>query len=138
MATSNSESGLFSLMSYRDPHLERTLSVYEQSLEWLQQGDFDDEKIKEAVLSVFSAYDRPLSPSGRGSNEFANQQQGLTHSMRQQFRTRLLCVTKKQLLDVAKRHLSDKLDQSPISILSNEEALTAAKSNLTELQIERI
>ncbi|OQY23555.1 MAG: hypothetical protein B6I37_05185 [Desulfobacteraceae bacterium 4572_35.2] len=138
MATSNSESGLFSLMSYRDPQLERTLTVYEQSLEWLQQGDFDDEKIKEAVLSVFSAYDRPLSPSGRGSNEFANQQQGLTHSMRQQFRTRLLCVTKEQLLDVAKRHLSDKLDQSPISILSNEEALAAAKTNLTELQIERI
>lgn len=138
MAASNSESGLFTLMSYRDPHLERTLTVYEQALEWLQQGDFDDEKIKEAVLSVFSAYDRPLSPSGRGGNEFANQQQGLTHAMRQQFRTRLLSVTKEQLLDVAKRHLSDKLAQSPISILSNEEALSAAKQNLSELQIERI
>lgn len=138
MATSNSESGVFALMSYRDPQLERTLNVYEQSFEWLLRGDFDTDKIKEAVLSVFSAYDRPLSPSGRGSNEFANYQQGLSHEMRQQFRDRLLGVTKEQLLDVAKRHLSDKLTQSPVSILSNDEALTAAKNNLSELQIERL
>ena len=138
MATSNSESGIFALMSYRDPQLERTLTVYEQSIDWLLKGDFDDEKIKEAVLSVFSAYDRPLSPSGRGSNEFANYQQGLSHAMRQQYRDRLLAVTKEQLLDVAKRHLSDKLNQSPVSILSNEETLTGAKSNLTTLHIERL
>ena len=138
MANSCSESGLFSLMSYRDPQLLRTLDVYQQALAWVQKGDFDDEKIKEAVLAVFSADDRPRSPSGRGSNEFANLQQGMTHSMRQKFRTRLLTVNKDQLLDVAQRYLSDQLDQSPISILSNDEALRAANEKLPRLQIERL
>ena len=138
MANSCSESGVFSLLSYRDPQLLRTLDVYQQALAWVQEGDFDEEKIKEAVLAVFSAHDRPLSPSGRGSNEFANQQQGMTHSIRQQFRNRLLAVTKEQLLDVAKRYLSDHLDQSPISILSNDEALQAASEALAQLQIERL
>ncbi len=138
MANSSSEAGLFSLLSYRDPQLLRTIDVYSQALDWVQLGDFDAEKIKEAVLSVFSAHDRPLSPSGRGSNEFANQLQGLNHGLRQQFRERLLSVTKEQLLDVAKRYLSTQLDHSPISILSNEESLSAAQQTLTQLEIKRL
>ncbi|MEA3465904.1 MAG: insulinase family protein [Thermodesulfobacteriota bacterium] len=137
-ANSSSESGVFSLLSYRDPQLLRTLDVYQQALAWIQKGDFDNEKIKEAVLAVFGVHDRPLSPSGRGSNEFANQQQGMTHSLRQQFRNRLLAVTKEQLLYVAKHYLSDQLDQSPISILSNDEALHTASKTLTQLQIKRL
>ncbi|MDY0190989.1 MAG: insulinase family protein [Desulfuromonas sp.] len=138
MANSSSEAGLFSLLSYRDPQLLRTIEVYTQALDWVQQGDFDNEKIKEAVLSVFSAHDRPLSPSGRGSNEFANQLQGLSYDLRQQFRERLLAVTKEQLIDVAKRYLSTQLDHSPLSILSNEESLRAAQQELPQLAINRL
>ncbi|OQY19810.1 MAG: peptidase M16 [Desulfobacteraceae bacterium 4572_35.1] len=138
MANSSSISGIFSLLSYRDPQLLRTIETYKKSLEWLQQGDFDQEKIKEAVLAVFSAYDRPLSPSGRGSHEFANQLQGLSHDKRQQFRNRLLAVTKEQLLDVGKRYLLEQINCSPISILSNEAALLTAQKTLTQLKIEQL
>ena len=138
MANSSSESGLFSFLSYRDPQLQRTLDVYEQSLAWIEKGGFYDEQIKEAVLAVFSAHDRPLSPGGLGSQEFANHMQGMSHARRQQFRDRLLAVNKQQLIAVAKRYLSEQLEQSPISILSNDETLRSATEALPQLQIERL
>nr|WP_320050352.1 insulinase family protein [uncultured Desulfuromonas sp.] len=138
MANSSSESGLFSMLSYRDPQLTRTLDVYEQAVQWVQQGDFDQEKIKEAVLAVFSGIDRPLSPGSLGAHEFANYLQGMTLEIRQQFRERLLAVTKEQLIDVARTYLADKLSESPISILSNEETLSKANDRLSTLEIVRL
>jgi len=138
MANSSSESGLFSMLSYRDPQLSRTLDVYEQALQWVEKGDFDQEKIKEAVLAVFSALDRPLSPGGLGAHEFANSLQGLTLDIRQQFRERLLAVTKEQLIRVARTYLTDKLSDSPVSILSNEEILRKAKEQLPDMDIVRL
>ncbi|PLX93863.1 MAG: peptidase M16 [Desulfuromonas sp.] len=138
MANSSSESGLFSLLSYRDPQLTRTLDVYEQALAWVQQGNFDEEKIKEAILAVFSAIDRPLSPGGVGAHEFASSLQGMTLEMRQQFRQRLLAVTKEQLISVARTYLADQLHQSPISILSNEEILRSASDSLPDMEIVRL
>ena len=138
MANSSSEAGIFSMLSYRDPHLLRTLDIYDQSIEWLQQGDFNDETINEAVLSVFSGHDRPLSPSGRALNEFANQIQGLSYEKRQQFRQRMLAVTKEQLLEVAQHYLVDQQGSSPIAILSNNETLQAAAAELPQLTIEQI
>lgn len=138
MANSNSEAGVFSMLSYRDPHLSRTLDVYEQALQWVQSGDFDQEKIKEAVLAVFSAIDRPLSPGGVGAHEFANALQGMTLEIRQQFRQRLLAVTKEQLINVAQIYLTDKLAESPVSILSNDEILRQAQEQLPNMEIVRL
>jgi len=138
MANSSSEGGLFSMLSYRDPQLLRTLDVYEQALQWVQSGDFDQDKIKEAVLAVFSAIDRPLSPGGVGAHEFANALQGITLEIRQQFRQRLLAVTKEQLIAVAQIYLENKLAQSPVSILSNDEILRKAQEQLPDLKIVRL
>ncbi|HKK00589.1 MAG TPA: insulinase family protein, partial [Desulfuromonadales bacterium] len=78
MASYDSEGGLFSLLSYRDPHLARTLRVYDDAIAWAAGGRFDDQAIDEAILAVFSELDRPLSPGGRGHREFANRRQGLS------------------------------------------------------------
>ena len=137
MATCNSEAGLFAMLSYRDPHLLRTLKVYDEAVAWLRSGAFGQQEIKEALLTVFSALDKPLSPAGRGSNEFANFIQGLTPELRQQFRQRLLAVDKKQLLTVAERYLGTN-SASSVAILSNSDALTKAQQELPQLRIEHL
>nr|WP_320116680.1 hypothetical protein [uncultured Desulfuromonas sp.] len=87
---------------------------------------------------MFSAIDRPLSPGGVGAHEFANTLQGLTLEIRQQFRERLLAVSKEQLIRVAQTYLADKLADSPISILSNDEILRKAKEDLPAMEIVRL
>ena len=126
------------MLSYRDPHLERTLDVFTRALQWVEGGTFGAQEIKEAVLSVFSSHDRPKAPSGRAATEFASQLQGLTYPMRQQFRENLLKVTREDLIRVAHTYLSNTQSPEAISIISNEEKLRNSVQALPELQINRI
>ena len=122
MAGHNAESGLFSLLSYRDPHLERTFKVYTDAIAWAARGAFQDQSIKEAILAVFSDLDQPLSPSGNGSREFANRRQGLSLEMRNRMRQRLLAVDRKQLMAAAQRWLVESTHNASC-VLASEEAL---------------
>lgn len=132
MASYDLEAGIFSMLSYRDPQLTRTLQVYRQAAEWAEAGSFSDEEIKEAILSVFSDLDRPLSPGGRGNQEFGNQQQGLTPELRQQMRERILQTDRDQLRQVARRYLLQGWECSAVAVISSEETLDRANEELGE------
>jgi Zn-dependent M16 (insulinase) family peptidase len=136
MAGNDSEGGLFSLLSYRDPHLVRTLDVYKNAIEWACQGDFSDEMIKEAILAVFGELDRPLSPGGRGHREFMHQQQGLNLEMRQTLRDRILATTRDDLARAAQTYLSDNWSESAVGVLAGEEMYAAAEDDLNKLGMQ--
>ncbi|MGC9520011.1 MAG: insulinase family protein [Desulfuromonadaceae bacterium] len=138
LASNSSDGGIFCMLSYRDPHLERTLDVYTRALQWVEGGTFGAQEIKEAVLSVFSSHDRPKAPSGRAANEFAAQLQGLTYPLRQEFRTNLLKVTREDLIRVAHTYLSNTQSPEAISIISSEEKLRNSVETLPQLEIKRI
>ena len=136
MASYNSESGLFSLLSYRDPHILRTLNVYDDAVEWVISGDFSDESIKEAILAVFSDLDRPLSPSGQAAQEFANLRQGLTLEMRNELRGKLLAVDRKALISAAETYLRQDVADHAVSVLAGEAALEKANAELGDRKLE--
>lgn len=136
LAGHNSEDGLFSMLSYRDPHMMRTLEVYRKAVDWACAGDFSDEMVKEAILAVFGELDRPLSPGGRGYHEFHNQQQGLTLEVRQTQRDAILAVTGDDLVRVARTWLAEGWEQSSTGILGGDEMFTAAKDALEPLDMQ--
>lgn len=140
LAGADPEAGLFSMLSYRDPQLTRTLKVYEQAVDWAVAGQYADEEIKEAILASFSDLDRPLSPSGKASREFNHQLQGLTLAMRQTFRQRLLAVDREALQRVAHVYLKQGWQGSSVAVVSGEEQLQKANAELGEaaFPIERI
>lgn len=140
MASYDPEGGLFSLLSYRDPQLARTLAVYDEAAAWAASGDFGAEEIKEAVLGVFSDLDRPLSPSGKAEREFASLVQGLTADMRQGFREGLLAVDRGRLAALAEAWLVAGRARSAVAVVAGEEALRRANEELgaEALEIERL
>lgn len=139
LASCNVEGGLFTLLSYRDPHIARTLDVYDDAAKWAADGNFSEEAIKEAQLSVFADLDRPLSPGSRGAHEFANNRQDLTPEKRQDMRRSILATTRAELSRIARTYLLENGARVD-SILSNEELLNQAKSTLKgdSIKIERI
>jgi len=136
MASYDSEAGLFAMLSYRDPRLEETLEVFEKAVDWAVAGRFTDEDIKEAILALFSDLDRPLSPGGRGSREFANLRQGLSLEMRNRYRARLLALGREELTRSAKLYLRDGWERRSVTVISSEEALK--KATRTRFEILRI
>jgi Zn-dependent M16 (insulinase) family peptidase len=140
MATFDPEAGLFSLLSYRDPQLTRTLNVYREAAEWAAAGSFGGEEIKEAILAVFSDLDRPLSPGGKGTREFAYLRQGLTPEMRRRLREGVLAADGEKLADVARRYLLEGWQKSAVGVIAGEDALRKADRELGGgwLAIEKI
>ena len=136
MAGYNANGGLFSMLSYRDPHLERTLGVYHQAVEWACQGDFSPEMVKESVLTAFAELDRPLSPGSRGYREFIHQQQGITHEMIQSFRNGILAVDQKQLSRVAQAYLEQAFADSSVGILAGDAMFENAKEVLNKIKMQ--
>jgi hypothetical protein len=134
LASYSPEAGLFSLLSYRDPHILRTLDVYQQAIDWAVAGNFSAESVKEAVLTIFSDLDKPLSPAGVGAQEFANLRQGLTLEMRNRMRQQLLSVDAAALSRVAKQYLQQ--GQSAVAVLAGEAALQQANEQLGDLALE--
>ena len=130
LANYGAEGGIFSFLSYRDPHLTRTLQVYDDAVDWAIAGRFDDEQIKEGILSIFADLDRPLSPGGRGSHEFANIEQGLTLEMRNLLRRRILAVDRETLCRTAARYLSREERLSAVGVIAGETALRQANQEL--------
>jgi len=136
MASYNAESGLFSMLSYRDPHVVRTLKVYDDAVDWVISGGFSDESVKEAILGVFSDLDKPLSPSGQAAHEFANRRQGLTLEMRNELRGHLLAIDRQALISVAETYLNKENADYAISVLAGEAALDAANAELGDAALE--
>ncbi len=136
LAGYNSDGGLFSMISYRDPHLTRTLDVYRQAIDWACTADFSPEMIKESILSAFAELDRPLSPGGRGHREFIHQQQGMSHDMLQAFRNGILATDQQSLARVAATYLRDGYATSSVGILAGDEMFSQAEEVLQQMQMK--
>ncbi|XP_065809409.1 presequence protease, mitochondrial-like [Labrus bergylta] len=94
--------GLFSFYSYRDPNSVQTLSAFRRGVDWAKSGQFTQQDIDEAKLSVFSAVDSPVAPADKGMGRFLS---GVTNEMKQNHRERLFAVTHQSLVEVAERYL---------------------------------
>uniref|UniRef100_A0A2I4CMQ5 Presequence protease, mitochondrial n=1 Tax=Austrofundulus limnaeus TaxID=52670 RepID=A0A2I4CMQ5_AUSLI len=95
--------GVFSFYSYRDPNSVQTLSAFHKGVEWVKSGQFSQQDVDEAKLSVFSLVDSPVAPSNKGMGRFLS---GITDEMKQSHREKLFAVDQKSLVDVAERYLS--------------------------------
>ncbi|NLC70043.1 MAG: peptidase M16 [Desulfuromonadaceae bacterium] len=130
LASFDPDTGLFSMISYRDPHLVRTLQVFRQAVDWAVSGNFSDDDIKESILSVFSDIDRPLSPSSRGSYETLQFLKGVTPAMRQRLRAGIFAVNRQKLIELAEKNLLNQWARSAVGVLSGKEKLMRANEEL--------
>ncbi|MBN3307376.1 PREP protein, partial [Amia calva] len=85
--------GIFAFYSY---------SAFRNGVEWAKAGQFSQQDIDEAQLSVFSSVDAPVAPSDKGLNRLLY---GVSDEMKQKLREELFAVTHKSLTDVANRYL---------------------------------
>ncbi|XP_075954353.1 presequence protease, mitochondrial isoform X2 [Anarhichas minor] len=94
--------GLFTFYSYSDPNSVQTLSAFRKGVDWAKSGQFTQQDIDEAKLSVFSAVDSPVAPASKGMGRFLS---GITDEMLQSHRERLFAVSHRNLVEVAERYL---------------------------------
>jgi presequence protease len=136
----NQETGLFSLASYRDPHIVQTLKVYAGAVDFLKKAQIGDEDVKEAVLQVCSEIDKPDPPGPAARKAFLRQIVGLTDPQRVAFKQQLLTVTLKQVLAAAATYLGQAEQRSGVAVIAGGKHLEDANTQLGEraLKLETI
>jgi hypothetical protein len=127
----DSENGLFSFCTYRDPRIIESLNVFEKSTEFIRSGEFKDEDIKEAVLQVCSEIDRPDPPGPAAKKAFMRDVVLLTDEMRSRFKKRLLMVNRREILRVVEQYFQASDSTSSVVVISGEEQLNSANQQLT-------
>jgi Zn-dependent M16 (insulinase) family peptidase len=114
--------GVFSLWSYRDPHLRRTVDIYEGVADYLEKLELSEEELTKAIIATIGSLDKPLTPSEKGGRIIAMQLSGLTQADIQKERDEVLATTVNDLRNFAKM-FRDGMKQNNICVFGNEEKL---------------
>nr|XP_027202513.1 presequence protease, mitochondrial-like [Dermatophagoides pteronyssinus] len=126
--------GMFQFYSYRDPHINETINAFEQTGEWLiRSKNFDDNEIDEAKLQIFQSIDQPIPPGEQGIEQFLT---GITDQLRQEYRYRLLDVTRQDIQEVAEKYLIGKnLSDSKVVVLGPKSNETSSNDKQWKIRI---
>ncbi len=126
------ENGQFCFASYRDPHIVRTLEVYDQAFRFMRSGAFTDEDIKEAILQVCSEIDKPDPPGPAARKAFYRKLLKLSDEARKQHKKSLLNLSREKILTAAKKYLDPEKHNDAVGVISGEDQLEAANHKLED------
>jgi len=126
------EDGLFCFGSYRDPHIVETLKVYDAAADFIRSGNYSAEDVKEAILQVCSEIDKPDPPGPAARKAFYRKIVSLSDEIRSQFKTRLLTLTRRDVMQTAEKYFDIQSGQRAIAVISNEEKLKEANQLLAD------
>ncbi|MDR2641395.1 MAG: insulinase family protein [Planctomycetaceae bacterium] len=114
--------GVFSLWSYRDPHLRRTVDIYEGVADYLEKLELSDEDLTKAIIATIGGLDKPLTPSEKGKRVISMSLSGFTQADIQKERDEILSTTVNDLRKFAKM-FREGMKQNNICVFGNEEKI---------------
>ncbi len=88
-------------VSYRDPHLKRTLDVFKGIPDYIRSFQADEREMTKYIIGTISNQDVPKTPKMKGSLSAAAYFSGLTDEMRQKERDQILDATPEDIRALA-------------------------------------
>ncbi|MBQ9767361.1 MAG: insulinase family protein [Lachnospiraceae bacterium] len=87
------ENGRMAFYSWRDPHLNRTMQVYEDAVNYIENFDADEAEMTKYVIGTMSGVDMPRNPRMEGERGYTAYLTGRTYESVQKKREEILDVT---------------------------------------------
>ena len=132
-------SGLFTLLSYRDPHIVRTLRAYDEALNFICQNKITGEELEEAIIGTIGTLDKPMDPGSRGYVAMIRDFIGLTDQDRQRLRNEVLDITADRLQERTSRYFISTVRSAVIAVYAAQDELRKANEALeTKLEMETL
>ena len=131
--------GLFSFLSYRDPHLAQTLKVFQDAEDFFAGNEISAEDMEKAVISTIGMLDRPMDPASRGHAALMRSIAGITDEMRQEFRDKILVATPQKLKEALSEYFPRASKSAATAVYSAAEKINEANKSLeAQLVVEYI
>lgn len=116
--------GASAFYSYRDPHLNQTLTTFANIVDYLKEFDCDERDMTKYVIGTVSALDTPLTPRSAGSRSMTAYITGATSEEGQIFRDQILAASVEDIRALAP-YMKAILEKGAVCVVGNEEKLNA-------------
>jgi Zn-dependent M16 (insulinase) family peptidase len=132
----NPENGLFSLASYRDPHIVRTMAVFDGVKTFPGPNGLEPKDITEAVLQVCSEIDKPDPPGPSARKAFARRIVGLMDEERLAFKQAVLSVSRENVEMVVEKYFGKGGPDAGTAVIAGQDHLVAANAQLGDAPLD--
>ena len=111
------ESGVFNMASFRDPHPEETLKIFDLALKWAREAKWEEKNLDEAKLQAISDIDRPTSPYNEAFENFEEALLGIIGAQKSAFRQAILNATNNDIKNAVEKHFPLTLQQCKTAVV---------------------
>ena len=129
----------FTQSSFRDPHVARTINVFEQTVDYVKQVEWTQIDIDRAIIATAKGAEKPIRPSQAASDALSYHLTGQTREMREERYTQLRSATPTEVKRALLQLFEENRDNAAVCVVSSREKLEAANQELAQpLVIEDI
>ena len=114
------------MMSYRDPNLEKTNQIFEESVDYTENFQVSERDMTKYIIGTISNLDTPLNPNAKGVRSMGAWLMGLTHEQVQKEREQILSCKCGDIRALAP-YLRAMLSQNNLCVIGNEKRLEEQK-----------
>ena len=114
------------MMSYRDPNLEKTNQIFEESVGYTENFQVSERDMTKYIIGTVSNLDTPLNPNAKGSRSMGAWLMGLDYDTVQKERDQVLSCECEDIRALAP-YLKAMLSQNNLCVIGNEKRLEEQK-----------
>ena len=125
--------------SYFDPHVARSLNVFEQTADYIKQSEWTQTDIDKAIIATASDYLQTIRPSQASTDALTHYLTGQTREMIEERYAQLRRATPKEVKRALLETLEENKDKASICVVASREKLEAENQKMAQpLSIENI
>ncbi|RKU20676.1 hypothetical protein C6500_07615 [Candidatus Poribacteria bacterium] len=125
--------------SYFDPHVARSLNVFEQTADYIKQSEWTQADIDRAIIAAASDYQQTVRPSQASTDTLTHHLTGQTHEVLEERYAHLRRATPKAVKRALLQTLEENKDKASICVVASREKLETENQKMDRpLSIENI
>ncbi len=122
--------------SYRDPHVKRTLEVFDRTIDYVRQADWTQSAVDRAIIGTAKNAERPIRPAEATNQALIRHLMGETRELRERFHTALLSATAEQVKQATLEHLEMNYPAGSTCVVSSREKLAEAPLTVEDILLD--
>lgn len=120
-----------------DPHIARTLDVFERTADYVKQVEWTQTEINRAIIAKASDYQKTVRPGQASTDALAHHLTGQTNDVIEERYARLRCTTPKEVKRALLQVLEENRDKAAVCVIASREKFEAENESIP-LSIENL
>lgn len=122
--------------SYRDPHIVRTLEVFDAVIDYVQKADWTQTDVDRAIIGTAKNYEKPIRPKFAAKSSLHRHLTGQTIEMIESNFQQILSGTKKDVRSITMDFLEANFKNSSVCVVSSREKLEEANRQMKSSKLK--